>query len=370
MPDVLSQNEVDALLAAVDDGDLDLGSAQSGTMPAASGGMGIPEERSDIVIYDFKRPERVSTDQMRSMEMMHEVLARKLGASLSSYLRTIVEVKLASVEQLTYQEFIMSLPNPTCFNLLSCEPLDGSMVLEVNPSIVFPILDKLLGGGHTDLIIPEREMSDIEWRLMGHVTLDTLSFLRESWRPIMDIDFKVVQREANPQLMQIVPPNEVVILICFEVKMGPSSGMLNLCVPFPVVEPIMGNFSTIQTWFTSRKTGTEEEDVLKLNEGVDKAPLETVAYLAHTQMTLGQFVDLKPGDVIFTRKDRKQPMLVTIGGRPKYWGLPCAHRNEKAIRVVRNVLEHEDPETMNNVPLHVPGATVGEPVEAESAEGA
>lgn len=363
MPDVLSQNEVDALLAAVDEGDLDL-------QTPASSGSSFSQDRGDIAIYDFKRPERVSTDQIRSMEMMHEVLARKLGASLSSYLRTIVEVKLASVEQLTYQEFIMSLPNPTCFNLLTCEPLDGSMVLEVNPSIVFPILDKLLGGGNTEVHIPEREMSDIEWRLMGHVINDTLSFLRESWRPIMDIDFKVAQKEANPQLMQIVPPNEVVILICFEVKMGASSGMLNLCVPFPVVEPIMGNFSTIQTWFTSRKTGFEEEDIERLHEGINKANLEMVTYLASTvKLSMKDFLNMKPGDIIETKRDIKSPLLVTAEDKPKFWGFACKYRNQKALRIVRTVEDHEDPEAMKTVPLRAHKSAPKVEHEAEKEKG-
>ncbi len=335
MPDVLSQNEVDALLAAVDDGELDMGTPAGGVIG------GQVETPADITIYDFKRPERVSTDQIRSMEMMHEVLARKLGASLSSYLRTIIEVKLASVEQLTYQEFIMSLPNPTCFNLLTCEPLDGSLVLEINPSIVFPILDKLLGGGNTAVTIPEREMSDIEWRLMKHITDETLSFLRESWRPIMDIDFKVASRESNPQLMQIVPPNEVVILICFEVKMGDSSGMLNLCIPFPVVEPIMGNFSTIQTWFTSKKSQSVEEDKLKLNQGVFKAKLEARVELARTKITLKQLLALKPGDLIKTKKDIREPILLRVADQPKFWGHPGKFKIFKAIRITRPVKEGE-----------------------------
>lgn len=329
MPDVLSQNEVDALLAAVDEGDLDVAAPAKRGRPAE----GYAPPTGDIAIYDFKRPERVSTDQIRSMEMMHETLARKLGASLSSYLRSIVEVKLASVEQLTYQEFIMSLPNPTCFNLLSCEPLDGQMVLEINPSIVFPILDKLLGGGNTEVHIPEREMSDIEWRLISHVTDETLRLLQECWEPIMKIEFGVSQREANPQLMQIVPPNEVVILICFEVKMGESSGMLNICVPFPVVEPIMGNFSTIQTWFASRRSVDEASDRMKLNEGINKVQMEVITYLAHTQLTLHQFLNLKPGSIIVTKKDVHDPLLLTIDGKPKFRGYAGSMRNFKALRV-------------------------------------
>ncbi len=331
MPDVLSQSEVDALLNAVDAGAVDIAGATDVKAAASS----EPELPEDVQIYDFKRPERVSTDQIRSIEMMHEVLARKLGASLSAYLRTIVEVKMASVEQLTYQEFLMSLPNPTCFNLLKCDPLDGSMVLEINPSIVFPILDKLLGGGHGEPIIPDREMSDIEWRLISHVTTETLTFLRDCWKPIMDIDFHVSGRESNPMLMQIVPPNEVVILVCFEIRMGDSSGMLNLCIPFPVIEPKIGDFSTIQTWFQTRRTSDAALENSKLNEGVKTAPLESVVYLAKTRMKMRDLLKLRPGDLILTKKDVTEPLLMTIADRPKFWVYPGQHRHYKAVRVDR-----------------------------------
>lgn len=330
MPDVLSQSEVDALLNAVDTGAVDIAAAEEA--PAA---VSEPELPEDVQIYDFKRPERVSTDQIRSIEMMHEVLARNLGASLSAYLRTIVEVKLASVEQLTYQEFLMSLPNPTCFNLLKCDPLDGSMVLEINPSIVFPILDKLLGGGHGESIIPDREMSDIEWRLISHVTTETLVYLHDCWKPIMDIDFQVAGRESNPMLMQIVPPNEVVILVTFEVKMGEATGMLNLCIPFPVIEPKIGDFSTIQTWFQTRRTSDAEAEKNKLNEGLKAADLQAVVYIGKTHITMRDLLNLKTGDLIMTRKDVVEPLLLTIGGRPKFWVYPGQHRHYKAARVER-----------------------------------
>jgi flagellar motor switch protein FliM len=329
MPDVLSQSEVDALLNAVDSG-VDIASGVADAAAAPAGEAELPE---DVQIYDFKRPERVSTDQIRSIEMMHEVLARKLGASLSAYLRTIVEVKMASVEQLTYQEFLMSLPNPTCFNLLRCEPLDGSMVLEINPSIVFPILDKLLGGGHGEPHIPEREMSDIEWRLISHVTTDTLTFLRDCWKPIMDIDFMVSGRESNPMLMQIVPPNEVVILVCFEIRMGESSGMLNLCIPFPVIEPKIGDFSTIQTWFQTRRTSDAALENAKLNEGVKSAPLESVVYIGKTHIKMRDLLKLKPGDLILTQKDVSSPLMMTIANRPKFWVYAGQHRHYKAVRI-------------------------------------
>jgi flagellar motor switch protein FliM len=330
MPDVLSQSEVDALLNAAGTG---VEIENQGPAAAAP----VPEDGAPTFeVYDFKRPERVSTDQIRSIEMMHEALARKLGASLSAYLRTIVDVKLASVEQLTYHEFLMSLPNPTCFNLLQCEPLDGSMVLEINPSIVYPIIDKLLGGGATGTPpIPEREMSDIEWRLIGHLTQETTTFLRESWTPIMDIDFKVAGRDTNPMLMQIVPPNEVVILICFEIKMGESSGMLNLCIPFPVIEPKIDEFSTIQTWFQTRRTSDRAYETKKLNEGIHDAPLKTVVYLAKTRMSMKQLLHLKPGDILLTTKDVTDPLLLKIENRAKFWVTAGQNRHFKAAQLLR-----------------------------------
>ena len=326
MPDILSQNEVDALLAAVDEGDMEM----------SAGGAAEPESKAtEVAVYDFKRPERVSTDQIRSMEMLHDNLARKLAASLSAYLRTIIDVKMASVEQLTYQEFIMSLPNPTCFNLMSCEPLDGQMVLEINPSIVFPLIDKLLGGGSGQVSIPEREMTTIELRLIHRVTEMVLGFLHEIWSNVMDIDFKIKATESNPQLMQIVPPNEVVILVCFELRMGECSGMLNLCIPFPVIEPVMSNFSSIQTWFSYRKAGTEEESYNRLEEGVHRAPLEGVGYICETSLSLQQFKNLKVGDIITTRKDANSPLLLKLNGKPKFLGKAGVYRNHKALRIVR-----------------------------------
>ena len=336
MPDILSQNEVDALLAAVDEGDLDLAGGAGASSQSAPGGRTMAPGDAEVALYDFKRPERVSTDQIRSMEALHEVLARRLGASLSGYLRTIVDVTLASVEQLTYQEFIMSLPNPTCFNLVECPPLDGKIVMEINPSIVFPIIDKTLGGSaDSSMTIPEREMTGIELRLINRITDTTLEILQEIWTPIQEaIRFKVTQTESNPQLMQIVPPNEVVILICFEVRMGECSGMLNLCIPFPVIEPVMSNLSTIQTWFSYRKTADAAECRKKMTEGLNKTPLRLTCFIAETKVTLKQVLDMKPGDIITTQKPITQPLLMQIEGKPKYLGSPGTYKMKKAFRVV------------------------------------
>ena len=176
MADVLDQNEVDALLAAVDTGGGDDG-APSQRMPTSRPAPNTPQKESRT--YDFKRPERVSKDQMRSLESLHDSFSRNLGASLSSFLRTIVEVRVSTIEQLTYSEFIHSLPNPTNFNLLSCEPLEGQMCLEISPLIIYPIIDRLLGGSSNEIFVPQRPLTSIELRLIQKMTDRALTELTE-----------------------------------------------------------------------------------------------------------------------------------------------------------------------------------------------
>ncbi len=169
MAEVLDQAEVDALLAAVDSGQIDQQTAEVIGPPG-----GRKSATKDVRLYDFKRPERVSKDQIRALEAIHEGFARNFGASLSAFLRTIIEVRVATVEQLTYSEFIHSLPNPTCFNLLTAQPLEGQMCLEISPLIIYPVIDRLLGGSNNDLFIPQRPLTGIEWRLVGKITARAL----------------------------------------------------------------------------------------------------------------------------------------------------------------------------------------------------
>ena len=191
MSEVLDQSEVDALLAAVEDNSSGDGDVVSSS-PVYTLKQGRKSDRDvDIRDYDFKRPERVSKDQMLALETLHEAFGRSFGAALSGFLRTIIEVKVAGIEQLTFSEFTHSLPNPTCFNLLSCEPLEGNMCLEISPLIIYPIIDRLLGGSNADLFIPQRPLTGIELRLTNKVIERAMSSLREAWAGLMDLDFKL-----------------------------------------------------------------------------------------------------------------------------------------------------------------------------------
>lgn len=329
MPDVLDQNEVDALLAAVATGEVSTEADQSQTRRA------VGQKDVEVRLYDFKRPERVSKDQMRSLEALHEGFARNFGASLSGFLRTIIECRVASVEQLTYSEFIHALPNPTCFHILKCKALDGSTCLELNPSIVFPIVDRLLGGGSDESYIPDRPLTSIEARLVNHITSRCLESLNEVWANVYDMQFELTETESNPQLAQIVPPNEVVVVIGFELKLGVRAGLMNLCIPFNVIEPIMHKF-TAEHWFSYQRKAQSDKSAGQLLDSVSSAQVQIRCILAETQITLRDLLELRVGDIIRTDKLADSELAITIGGAPKFACRPGKLRGQKAIRITRS----------------------------------
>jgi flagellar motor switch protein FliM len=331
MESILDQKEVDALLAAVDEGEIDLSTDKG------------PEETlapESVAPYDFKRPERVSKEQMRSLENLHEVFARNMGAMLSAYQRTLVDCKLVAIEQMTYGEFIMSLPNPTCFVLLSAPPLEGELILEINPSIIFPILDRILGGGRERSAALDRPLTEIEQRLTKKIIEQTLDQLKNVWARIEQIDFRLEEIESNPQLRQIVPPNEVVVLISFEITMGEASGMLNLCIPFTVIEPLMPRFA-IQNIYNFKRRKPEVEDISAISDGLADARLEAVAYLAETRLTVEALAGLKIGDVLQTGKPAEESILLMVEGKPKFRGKGCTFRNKKAVQITDRATHHD-----------------------------
>ncbi|MCC6580292.1 MAG: flagellar motor switch protein FliM [Phycisphaeraceae bacterium] len=329
--EVLDQSEVDALLAAVDSGTMaptpGAGSAQQVFGPRG-------RTQLDVQVYDFKRPERVSKDQMRALEALHEGFGRNFGAALSGYLRTIIEVSVAHIEQLTYSEFIHSLPNPTCFNLLKAEQLDGQLCLELSPLIVYPVIDRLLGGSNADLFIPQRPLTQIEQRLVQRITDRATHFLSEAWSNLTPVTFSVQDFESNPQLVQIVPPNETVVVVGFELKLGNRAGTMSLCIPYHVIEPIMGTLAA-QNWFSYQRKGGQEDHLRRLTRNVSNAPVEMRAFLAQTTIKVQELLGLQVGDILTTEKKCSGDVLVQVEGRNKFFGQLGQFRGAKAVRIAR-----------------------------------
>ena len=327
MADVLDQSEVDALLAAV----------ESGGVETAVDAVGARTLRGakEVHTYDFKRPERVSKEQMRALEGIHESFARNFGASLSGFLRTIVEVRIATAEQLTYSEFIHSLPNPTNFNLLTVEPLEGQMCLELSPLIIYPIIDRLLGGSNSELYIPQRPLTMIEQRLVACITDRALNTLTDSWSELAEVKFAISEVESNPHLVQIVAPNEVVVVLGFEIKMGGRAGTMSLCIPFNVIEPVMGKLLS-QGWLAYQRRAAAEDKTEDLARALGATHVDVVAYLAETTITVDELLTLEPGDILQTNKPAGGEIILQVKGENKFAGKIGRNKDNLAAKVTRS----------------------------------
>ena len=327
---MLDQSEVDALLAAVDSGEVEEEESSAQIFTRRKTDL----ENIEIRGYDFKRPERVSKDQMRALQTLHESFARNFGASLSGFLRTIVEIKVATCEQMTYGEFISGLPNPTSFNLIEAAGLEGQMCLEISPLIIYPIIDRLLGGTNHDLFIPQRPVTPIESRLIGNVTKRGLEALSEAWEGVRRLEFEITASESNPQLVQIVPPNEVVVVVGLELKMSNRAGTMNLCIPYNVIEPVMEELSA-QSWFAATRNAKSKELEERITRNLGRAPMAVGGLLAETTITLRDLLQLSKGDLLLTEKRADKPVVLTVEGEKKYLAELGAYRGSRALRVVR-----------------------------------
>ncbi len=322
MSDVLSQAEVENLLSAIDSGDdLRTNRAEEVFRP-----------RDKVTVYDFKRPERVGKEQMRSLQTMHEGFGRNFGAALSALLRTMVEVKLTSVDQLTYSEFVFSLENPTCFNLITASPLEGQLILDINPSILFPVIDRLLGGSTTSAPPARRPLTEIELRLVSRITNLFLKEMQHAWENVLALELSVDRVESNPQLVQIIPANEVIVLISFELTVGEMRGMMNLCIPFNSIERVSAKL-TANNWVSYARKAPSVESMQRIGNRIAQAPIEVVVELAATRITTADMLELRVGDIIASEKDMNEPLLVYVEGKPKFLAAPGKYKGHKAIQI-------------------------------------
>ncbi|MDU0331372.1 MULTISPECIES: flagellar motor switch protein FliM [Paenibacillus] len=325
MVDVLSQNEIDALLAALSSGEMDAEELKK------------EDTQKKIRSYDFKRAVRFSKDHIRSLTRIHENFARYLTTYFSAQLRTFVQINVVQVEQLPYDEFIRSIPKMTILNIFEAEPLEGRMVLEVHPNVAFAMLDRLLGGLGT---APSKigSLTEIETIIMERIFSRAFESLQEAWKTVVDINPRMEALETNPQFMQIVSPNETIALISLSTKIGDTSGMINLCIPHVVIEPIMPKLS-VHHWFVSQKKSRAPEEVEALRNRVNKAKLPIIAELGESQITVREFLGLSVGDVISLNKPVQEGLQIRVGDRLKYIGSPGTVKDRLAVQIDEIVSE-------------------------------
>jgi flagellar motor switch protein FliM len=325
MVDVLSQNEIDALLAALSSGEMDAEELKK------------EETQKKVRAYDFKRAVRFSKDHIRSLTRIHENFARYLTTYFSAQLRTFVQISVVQVEQLPYDEFIRSIPKMTILNIFEAEPLEGRMVLEVHPNVAFAMLDRLLGGAGTS---PAKisSLTEIETIVMERIFSRCFESLQEAWKTVIDLSPRMEALETNPQFMQIVSPNETIALISLSTKIGDTTGMINLCIPHVVIEPIMPRLS-VHHWFVSQKKTSPPEETLALQSRLHKAKLPIIAELGESRISVREFLSLTAGDVINLNKPVDDALNIRIGERLKFIGNPGTSRGKLAVQITEIVSE-------------------------------
>jgi flagellar motor switch protein FliM len=337
MSDILSQEEVDALLAAVSTG-------SEKSAPVAEKSAAVPDnapsdEDGKLSLYDFRRPDRVSKDQMRTFQNLHENYARQFSTTLTNFLRTFVEVELVSVDQLTYAEFIMSISNPSCIYVFKMEPLEGSAIFEINPALVFFIVDRLFGGqGKTSE--QNRELTLIEQSVLHRIVERGLNDLKEVWEHIGVFTPKVDAYETNPQFVQIAPPGETVILISLEVRMQNASGLMSICFPYLLLESVIANLSG-ESWMSSMSTSTAETRAI-LEHEMQELDLVLSTVVGKTSLTIRDLLQLQRGDVLCLDKPHDSDLSVQIDGKTKMAARSGLVGRKKAIKITR-ILEKEVP---------------------------
>lgn len=331
MAEILTQDEIDALLNSVTPEKLtdekDSVSEKDTATP--------PKKRYSV--YDFKRPDRFSKDAMRSLRTIHEKMARNFSSSLSAYLRLITEVTLESIEQVTYGEFLMSLPDITCFNIISFSPLNGNAVLELSPSLIFPIIDKLMGG--TGVPMKEaRELTDLEEELMMKIVNLAIDEWVTAWTTVIELEMKVETMESSPNVIQIVAPNEIVAMMTFNVTIGEASGLMNMCIPALILEPIMHKMNT-QDWFSTTKSHQGVSYEHKIIKNLLKASVEVEAILDKSYILVRDLLTLEVGDIIPSPSKINNPITLTVEKKRKFKTIMGISSNRKAVQILSSIDE-------------------------------
>ena len=331
MNEVLSQDEIDQLLMAISSGE----SESEDFKPV--------NDTRKIKIYDFRRPDKFSKEQMRTIQIMHETFARLTTTSLSAQLRSIVQVHVASVDQLTYEEFIRSIPTPTTLAVINMDPLKGNAILEIDPSITFAMIDRLFGGlGQATKV--QRDLTDIEQSVMEGIIVRILANMRESWTQVIDLRPRLGQIETNPQFAQIVPPSEMVVLVTLETKVGEEEGMMNFCIPYITIEPIISKLSS-QFWFSSVRRSSTTQYLNVLKEKLSTVDMDVVAEIGTIDLPVRDVLALRAGDVVRLSNVRVgDPLTLSVGNKKKFLCQPGVIGKRMAVQIIDKIVQEGETE--------------------------
>lgn len=318
----LSQQEIDAVFQKL-----------KGQENGGSGRKEVP--------FDFRRPDRIAKSQLRAIHLLHEAFARNLASSLAAYLRSYLTVNLISVEQLSYGEFLEGLPSPSCIVSLSLRPYDGNALIEISPSLVFPILEIILGGKGRNSDNRKREITEIEQHLLDTLFRIILNDLREAWKSVAVINFKIETIATEPQMVQILSPTEAVVAIAIEIRIGDASGTLNVAIPAINIKMIGQKFE--QQWML-RKTEPTEAEQMRMISLLRQSSVKLDARLTGPRLTVRDLLDLEVGDCLKFDYLIEKRIDCLMNGVGKFRGQILDAHNKRAFTV----------EELPPPPVHIP----------------
>lgn len=327
MSEVLSQAEIDVLLNALSDGSVDEEAIK----------LSSPQK---IKVYDFKRPNKFSKGHLNSLFNIHENFCRSLATYLAGNLHTAVEAKVLSTEQVTYDEFTRSLPYPTILAIFNTSPLEGNALLEVSPTLAFLMVDRLLGGQGMENV-KNRDLTEIERKIVYSRLKKVVQLIGESWAEIMEAQPQFLDMETNPQFTQIVAPNEMVVVITMEVKISDSKGMINLCLPYIVLKPILDKLNNFLL-FSSEAKGISKQEKELIRQKIEWAKIPIRVSMGTTQISVRDLLYLECGDVIPLDKGINDTLSIYIGEQIKFKGIPGLSGNRMAVQITEVITKGGD----------------------------
>lgn len=323
MSEVLSQNEIDALLQALSSGEVDVKEIQE------------VENSTKIRKYDFRNPQKIAKDQLRTLEIIHENFGRLFQTFLSGYLRTPVKISILTVDQFAYSEFSNAISNPAFLSIIDFKPLNGQILMDISTNVVYAMLDRLLGGDGTEKQ-EVRAFTEIELSLLDNMMIKVMPLIQEAWGNVLQLNPRLDKIEVNPQFAQIVPPNETIALVTMNIEVGSTEGMLNICVPHLVIEPILDKLST-KYWFSTAQKELSEKEIQVIKERMLDTRVPVRVELGSTCVRIQDVLDLQKGDVIKLNTGAEDMAQVRIGSQVKFLGDIGVSRNKMAIKIAKVV---------------------------------
>ncbi len=348
MANILSQDEVDALLSSFAEEE-----EPTAAEPAAEK---TEEQKADrkISVYDFRRPNRISKDQLRFLEILHETFVVRFSGVLSGYLRTMVDMVILSVEQLSYGEWVQSLPETTCIFPFSMEPLQGSGAVELNPALALSVVDRLLGG-QGQAVDRARDLTHLEQTILARVVQQKLNVLATVWAEVVKFTPELEGYDKQPNLLKLLPDPETVVLITFELKTQTINGTITVCYPFVALEPALTKAGGGSFHSHAIKPRKIPEGPDWITAGLEQGTVQLRARLGSGMVTVGEFMHLSPGDVIRLGTRVDHPILVEVGGESKFLARPGLAGRNLAVQIVGHV-------------THAPAASAAAPADASRAD--